>query len=205
MIMKKLSKIFLIIVVVFLAFWEAFANFESTINIDKNKIDINDSLNLTISIKTNVWWNIEISQVKWLENFDVLSQSQSQTSSSQISILNWKTQNETLVNYNYNLVLQAKKKWIFEIWPANITQWTNKITTNSVKIEVVWDKLFLNWSNSQSNQNNNQNNNIQQNQNSPNVNWNNSQNDEKIEDFSTWIEKKDFSSKDSFYFFSYAW
>ena len=59
---------------------------------------------------SNEWWDISITNVKWLENFDMISQSQSQSSASNIVVVNWKTQTETKTTNDLNLTLKAKTK-----------------------------------------------------------------------------------------------
>lgn len=168
----------------------SFALDKANLTVDNNKIDINDYIKLNISIETSTWWSIWINDIAWIEwNFDIVWQSQSQSSSSQVSILNWKTETKTVTQYSIVLELKAKNKWIYEIWPANVVWWSEKIKTNSVKVEVTWDKLFVNWNHLKINKNNN---------NSQNSFINNQKYDEII-DFWKNMKKRNFDDDESLY------
>ena len=166
----------------------AFAS-SATLSVDNEKIDINNPLNLQISIQSDWWWDLEIKKVQWLENFDVVWKSQSQSSSSQIQIINWKTEAKTSVNHILSLSLQAKQKWDFEIWPAIISTWSWEIKTNTVKVNVSWWKILMNSNSIKNNQF------VQKN--IPQVQ---KIKKEKIQDFES-AEKKDFWNNDSLYLF----
>lgn len=117
--------------------------FDWKISIDKDSVNINDPLTLNISI-TSTWnTNIKIKEIKWLEKFDILSKSESQSSSISSININWETKNETKTNYSINMVLQAHEKWDFEIWPAIIEENWKNISTNSIKIKVYWEKMKM--------------------------------------------------------------
>jgi hypothetical protein len=106
-------------------------------------------------------------------------------------VLNWKTETKTSVSHKLTLELKPKKKWNYEIWPANIKSWSWKIETNSVKIEVTWDKLFVNnnhlkiptWNNTPQIQNTQQ------------------KNDDENIDFTKDIEKEKFEDNNTKYLF----
>jgi hypothetical protein len=188
MYVKKITLLTLSWIVIFSNPYNSFALLKANINTENNKIDINDTLNLNISIETDEWWEISISSIKWLdENFEVVWRSQSQWSSTQVVVVNWKTETKTSVSHQLNLELKAKKKWNYEIWPANIIEWNQKIETNSIKVEIWWDKLFLN------------NNHLQV------PNWNNMQiktkkENEEPSDFWKDIEKQSFYDNKNLYF-----
>lgn len=125
--------------------YNSFALFKANIDTENNKIDINENVRLNISIESDELSDIKMWNIKWLyENFDVVWQSQSQWSSTQVVIQNWKTEEKTSISHRLTLELKPKKKWNYEIWPASIFNWSWKIETNSIKIEVSWDKLFVN-------------------------------------------------------------
>lgn len=135
----------IILSVLFTLFTSTFAFASSaTLSINKEKVDINDPISAQISIQTDWWWDLEVKKIKWLENFNVLWKSQSQSSSSQIQIINWKTESKTSVNYILNLSLSAKNNWDFELWPAIISIWWKEIKTNVQKISVSWAKIMMN-------------------------------------------------------------
>lgn len=141
--MHKKIPLRILCIIMFLNIWITKAYFDWNINIDKKNIDINETINLNISIKTDIWWNIEISEIKWLDNFDIIWQSQSQSSSTQVEIINWKSETKTFISHILELTLRPKSKWDFEIWPASIKNWNNEIVTNSIKVKVSWDKIFI--------------------------------------------------------------
>lgn len=196
MYIKKVFLLALFLIIFILNINNLFALNKANLTVDNNKIDINDYLRLNIIIETNTWWNIWVEKINWLEeNFDIVWQSQSQSNNSQTTIINWKTQDQISIYYNIILELKAKKKWSFEIWPVNITEWNKKIKTNSVKVEITWDKLFMNGNHLK----------IPQGYNWP---WNNQskiQNNsnltDEIENFSNWVEKKDFKNSKTLYLF----
>jgi len=156
--MKKIKKFILFSVLYFLCISNLFS-FDANLQIDKQETDINESINLRLEVNSDSWGEIRVSQIIWLENFDVVNQSQSQSSSSNIEIINWKTETRTMTKIYLDLLLNAKTKWSFEIWPAIIKNWAEEVRTNIVKIDVSGEDLFINnsWDNIQIAWNNNQN------------------------------------------------
>jgi len=140
---KKILQIFLFIGLFISFIFTSFA-FESNISLDKNKVDINDYLNLKIEVNSLTWWEIWISKINWIENFDIISKSQSQRSSNSIVIINWKTQSKIKTSFNLNLTLKAKVKWNYTIWPVILNRNKEEVKTNSLNITITWDKLYLN-------------------------------------------------------------
>jgi len=138
--MKKILKIFIFIWFFISVIANSFA-LDAKISLDKNTSDINNPINLRVEISSDQWWQIAITEIKWLENFKKIWQSQSQSSSSQIVVINWKTKQKTTTTVNLNLSLEAQKTWEFEIWPAILKMWTGTIQTNSVKIKITWNKV----------------------------------------------------------------
>jgi len=86
--MKKLLKIFSFIWLFFIFLLHSFA-FDANLSVDKNTANINDYINLRLEINSSKWWEIRVTNIKWLENFAKVWQSQSQSSSSQIVVINW--------------------------------------------------------------------------------------------------------------------
>ncbi len=199
--MKKILKSILFLFLFFVFVLKSFA-FDVNLNVDKNIVDINNNFNLFLKITTNNWWEIWVKSIKWLENFEILWKSQSQSSSSSVVIINWQTKQNITTNLVLNLILKPKKNWEFEIWPAILEKWGKQIKSNKVKIKVSWNKsIFLNNSspnlvlqknNSSKNNWNNLWKNIQNIQKNNNLN-----NDEKIENFDN-VDKKNFKDN-SFY------
>jgi len=138
--LKKILKILLSIWLFISLITNVFA-FDANLNVDKNTLNINDTLNLRLELNSSKWWKFEVLEIKWLENFKKLWQSQSQSSSTQIVSINWKMKQETKTTINLDLVLKPLKTWEFEIGPAIISDWQTKFKTNSIKVKIDWNKI----------------------------------------------------------------
>jgi hypothetical protein len=158
--MKKILLNFVICVSLFIWFLSNIFAFDANLQLDKTEVNINDYINLRVEISSTEWWEIWITNIEWLEKFDLISQSQSQSSSMSMVVINWKTQSETKSTINLDLTLKPKNKWEFTIGPAVLEEWTWKVLTNTVKVKVWWDNLFIN--NNHFNTNNKINNSLQQ-------------------------------------------
>lgn len=190
--MNKISKIIVSQILFFLCLSNIYA-FDANLQIDKKDIDINDSVNLRIEVSSEQWWQIWVKEIKWLENFEIINQSQSQSSASNVVIVNWKTETKTESKINLDLSLKAKVKWDFEIWPAILSDGSMEVTTNTVKVNVTGDNLYVN--NNHININNNQANT----NNANNWNINNSKQDKDyIWDYEK-VDKKNFNDNASLY------
>lgn len=140
---KNILKV-LLFIGLFFTFISNIFSFDANLRLDKKETDINDYIQLRVEIHSDEWWEIWISNIAWLENFEIISQSQSQSSSTSMVVVDWKTQSKIKTSHNLDLTLKAKKKWDFILWPATLKSGNDKITTNSVKIKVSWDNLFVN-------------------------------------------------------------
>ena len=138
--LKKILKILLSIWLFISLIASVFA-FDANLNVDKNTLNINDTLNLRLELNSSKWWKFEVLEIRWLENFEKLWQSQSQSSSTQIVSVNWKVRQETKTTVNLDLVLRPLKTWEFEIGPAIISDWQTKFKTNSIKVKIDWNKI----------------------------------------------------------------
>jgi len=134
--MKKILLKFTIFISLFIWLLSNIFAFDANLQLDKSKTNINDYINLRVEINSTEWWEIWITNIKWLENFDLISQSQSQSSSTSMVIINWKTQNKTKSIINLDLTLKPKKKGEFVLWPATLEAGTWKVLTNTVKVKV---------------------------------------------------------------------
>ncbi len=141
--MIKITRYLVLHIIFFLFFTSTYA-FDANLELDKNQADINDTIDLKVWISSDTWWQIAIKQISWIENFDIISQSQSQSSASKVVIVNWQTQTKTESKIYLDLVLKAKNKWDFEIWPATLTDWSWDVLTNTVKVNITWDNMFIN-------------------------------------------------------------
>lgn len=134
----------LIFIWLFLLFITNTFAFDANLKVDKTNLDINDVLNLRVELSSTEWWEIAIKQIKWLEKFNLISQSQSQSSSSSVVVVNWKTQSQTKTTINLDLILKPKNKWDFEIWPAILSKGKEEIKTNKIEIKVSSNWVLLN-------------------------------------------------------------
>lgn len=139
---KKIS----LLSILFISFLPNIYAFESNISVTKDKIDLDEYTKLRIQVELKDEKNIEIKEIKWIENFDILSNTQWSSSSSNIVVVNWQTKTETKsVNY-IDLNLSPKKSWNYILWPAVLTDWTNFKETNSINISVNEEKAIIyNW------------------------------------------------------------
>ena len=140
---KNILKLFLFIWLFFTFIANIFA-FDANLQLDKKETDINDYIKLRVEINSEEWWEIWITSIPWLDNFEIISQSQSQSSSTSIIVVDWKTQSKIKTSHNLDFTLKAKSKWDFIVWPVMLTKDEDKIKTNSVDIKVTGDNLFIN-------------------------------------------------------------
>ena len=104
------------------------------LSLGNNQTVWNWLINVNLQIKDDTWWQIIVKNIKWIENFNIVWQSQSQSSSTSIVSINWKTQQKTITTYNITLSLKPKNSWEFTLWPT-IVSINNKIyKSNSIKI-----------------------------------------------------------------------
>lgn len=128
-------KFFLIFTIFFASFWYSLA-FEAKISTNVDSVDLWNNINLRLEITTQNWWFLEIWEVKWIENFNILSRSQSNSFSSRTAVVNWETKSITnSVNY-VDFILSPKSDWNFVLGPITIS-WENEVKqTNSLNISV---------------------------------------------------------------------
>ena len=193
---KSILKIFIFIWLFFIIISNVFS-FDASLEIDKNEADINNFIKLRITIESDDWWEIWIKEIKWLENFELINQSQSQSTSSSIVVVNWKTERKTKRFHNLDLTLKAQSKWDYEIGPVILINWTNEVITNSVKIKIVWDNLFVNNNHLQIPNTNTQTQVNNNNNNKPNTN---TKQDNNIDTYEN-IEQLEFESNNWIYLF----
>lgn len=132
--MRKIVLTFILYFSLFFNF--VFASVDVNLSVDKQKLDINDNLSLSLSVSSDDAESINIDEIFWIENFDIVWQSK--TSSYQN--INWKTSIIT----NFNLVLKPKDNWTYYLWPVKVIVDSEEKEFWEVKnIEVTWDKLFI--------------------------------------------------------------
>ena len=152
-------KRFLIFIGLFFLFlWHTFA-LETNLSVDNSVSNINEYLNIRLQISSDDLASIKQIKILWLDDFEKVWQSQSQSSSSKVVMINWKTESKTTTIINFDLQLKPLKNWEFEIWPAIIDTWSWEIKTNVVKVKIdwtniwIWNNNFLNWNNLINNKN----------------------------------------------------
>ncbi len=150
--MKKIFKIFIFIWVFIYIIWNAFA-FDTKMQVDKTNIWLWETFNLRFEVKTSSWGDIAIKDIKNINNFNIVWKSQSSSSAAQIVVENWKTKSKSITTYDLDLVLQAKNKWKFELWPAIISQNWKDMKTNSVIVNVTDIPIVSNTPSNMSNNN----------------------------------------------------
>ncbi|MDD3144993.1 MAG: BatD family protein [Candidatus Gracilibacteria bacterium] len=129
--------------ILFISFLPNIYAFDATISATKDKINLNDYTKLRIQVELKDEKNVEIKEIKGIENFDILSNTQGSSSSSNIVVVNGQTKTETKsINY-IDLTLSPKKAGNYILGPAVLTDGTNSKETNSVNISVD-DKKIIN-------------------------------------------------------------
>lgn len=141
--MHKFSWILVFYILFFLWILNSFA-FEADLQIDKKETDINDYINLRVGVKSDDKSQIWITDIKWIENFDIINQSQSQSSSTNVQIINWNAETKVETQLNLDITLKARNKWEYVLWPAILSDWSGELSTNTVQIKITWDDLFVN-------------------------------------------------------------
>lgn len=135
-----MMKKYIILFLVFFSFFLKSYAFDAQITIDNDSIDINDNIKITLIVDMQDSSSVQIKRFDWLENFEVLYQSSSQSSSYKTQMINWKTKTvSNQINY-VEYTLKAKKQWDFILWPIVISDWIKDISTNTIKINVNWEK-----------------------------------------------------------------
>lgn len=123
-------------------FFTTFA-LNTNLQIDTHTATVDDRVNLKLTIDSKSWWTLQIDEIKWIENFEIVSKSQS----SNFSSIN----GEITSTLGINFTLMAKKKGSYEIGPIILNDGKEKFESNTVKIEITGEKIFLNWNHSNNN------------------------------------------------------
>ncbi|MDD2907532.1 MAG: BatD family protein [Candidatus Gracilibacteria bacterium] len=135
-----LKKISFISILLFTYIGSTYA-FDATISTTSDKINLNDYTKLRIQVELNDEKNVEIKEIKGLENFDILSNSQGSSSSSNVVIIDGKAKTETKsVNY-IDLTISPKKSGNYILGPAIVTDGNITKETNSLNISVDGKKI----------------------------------------------------------------
>jgi hypothetical protein len=133
----------LVVVILFFSFNLQIFAFEARISLNRNDINISDYFTLQIEVQMDDWKNLEIAEIKWLEQFELVSRTQSQSSSTSISVVNWKAETVSRFVSIISLVLQPKSEWEFILWPVIIAWEDETQETNSLIISVSWENNWI--------------------------------------------------------------
>lgn len=105
-----------------------------TLKANTTNLDINNPLQLTVEVK-EIQWNGNLA-IKGIEDFNIVSQSQVQN----MQIIN----GEKSWSLQFQFQIKAKDTGDFTIGPAQIQIGTGLIQSNTIKLKVTGEKLFVN-------------------------------------------------------------
>lgn len=128
---------FAIIIVAVLSFNLQTSAFDVGIALNQREVSVDDYFTLQIEVQMDDWKDLEVEEIKWLENFELISSSQSQASSTSISVINWKAETISKFVNSINLVLKPLNEWKFLLWPV-VIRWEDEVKeTNSLEVSVL--------------------------------------------------------------------
>jgi len=110
-------------------------NISMSLASDKPHYDINENIDLTLTIKADQQVQAGVVSIKWVEQFDVVSQS----NWTNIENINWAVN----VLNQLKILLSAKAAWEYVIWPAQTQVWSWLKESNTITISVSWEKMFI--------------------------------------------------------------
>lgn len=123
-----MRKIILFLITFFISFSTLFADTSVDISVNNSIINSWDIFEITLEITTDKESNIEINEITWIENFDIISQNQS----SQVQIING------VVNS-----IQWLKIWLrttdsgeYLLWPAKIKIDDEEFISNQLELTI---------------------------------------------------------------------
>lgn len=126
-----MRKIIITFLILSLSITQVFAWLKLDFSSDKKEYNIDENIIINIDISgDNSKWNLSI---KWIENFNVVLQNQSES----VSIINWKI----TTNKYIKLYLAATKAWEYDLWPISIN-W--KDFWEPIKLKITWERLMIN-------------------------------------------------------------
>lgn len=130
-----MKKLIFLIVFYFLSSLNLYS-FDANISVTKEEIWLKDNTKLRIQINHDNTKNIEIKEIKWIDNFIILNKTSWTSSSSNIVIVDWKTTSQSKTIDFIDLTLSPKKSWNFNIWPVIVETSEEKKETNIISINV---------------------------------------------------------------------
>lgn len=119
--------------VCFCWFFSSYALTQISLSSDSEAYDIEDVIELRIEIVSDEGWSLRPPRIPWIENFNMLGNSQSLSTRS----LNWKK----TVNLVLIMTFVAKESGAYDIWPISV----NGTESNSLKLIISWERILLGW------------------------------------------------------------
>lgn len=126
--MKKIS---VFIIIFFWLFGNIFAQ-NAVLEVEKTQIVTWEKFSVVVTFD-DIWDFVEL---KWSENFQIISQSESTSSMTQMTIINGETKQENKTIYEIFFTLSPLSAWEFQLWPAIFQTSSGSISSNAVKIQV---------------------------------------------------------------------
>jgi len=113
----------------------SFAASKVSLEVNGKDFDINDPIQLQATIISDGAGDITIEGIANLSWFQVVGRNQSQSYQN----INGKSSAKIQLTYS----LKATKKGEYELWPLVLSEGTGKLLSNTVKIKVTWEQIFL--------------------------------------------------------------
>ncbi len=131
----NMKRFFIIILITIISIASVFA--ETTINFssDKKSYDIEDIIQLNVTINTDTPWDNQI-YIQWAETFQIISKRESHSS---VNINGEKKSSVTL-----SLWLLAPDKWDYTLWPVTVSNWDEVNLSNSIDVEIKGERIMVN-------------------------------------------------------------
>lgn len=126
--MKKIS---VFIIIFFWLFGNIFAQ-NAVLEVEKIQIVTWEKFSVIVTFD-DIWDFVEL---KWSENFQIISQSESTSSMTQMTIINGETKQENKTIHEIFFTLSPLSAWEFQLWPAIFQTSSGSISSNAVKIQV---------------------------------------------------------------------
>lgn len=132
---SKIALFWIVSVIVYLSSLVYSQNVTLSLASDKPHYDINENIDLILTIKADQQVNAGVVSIKWVDQFDIVSQS----NWTNIENINWAVN----VLNQLKISLSAKAAWEYVIWPAQTQIWSWIKESNTITISVSWEKMFI--------------------------------------------------------------
>ncbi len=131
--MKKIS---VFIIIFFWLFGNIFAQ-NAVLEVEKTQIATWEKFSVIVTLD-DIW---EFVELKWSENFKKISESESTSSMSQMTIINGEMKQENKTIREIFFTLSPFSAWEFQLWPAIFQTSSGTVSSNTVKIQVTGDMI----------------------------------------------------------------